>query len=203
MARYKMFYSGYVRQEGKYSHFGIRIFRQSPYGGKDEMATLEWQGEASNCHWYAGRIEPYCINAPEQLYTLGSILTTLLGDQETTVYGIPEFVLQRMQEKGWTEVVYDPRFSENMPLDSLLPSSFHSWGDSENCVSVVAETEEEARALIHKKMDSYGYKESKETWIAAGEKVVIKLTGTRIDKTRVQEMLESPAWYKKEEERNA
>jgi hypothetical protein len=204
MPRYKMFYSAFVRQYSEeYWNFGIRIFKQNPYGGKDELATMEWQGDPSNCHWYAGRVEPRRIYAPEQLYTLGSILTTLLGDQETGIYSVPEFVLQRMQEKGWTEVVYDPRFSENMPLDSLLPSSFYSWGDTENAVSVVAETEEAARALIHKKMDEYGYKESKEKWIAAGEQVKLLHTGTRIDKTTAQEMLESPVWYKKESERNA
>jgi hypothetical protein len=202
MARYKYFYNSYCRQDGRYWHFGIRIFKNTHYGDKQELATLEWQGSEGNAHWYGGAIIPHNFMYPEQLFTLGSVLTTLLGRKDTGVYGNPEFVLQCMREKGWTEVIYDARVDTYVPLSEVMPSSFHKWADSEHTASVVAETADEARVLLHAKMDEYGYVETKERWIAAGETVDILFTGTRVDKTTVQETMESPYWYKRLEDRS-
>jgi hypothetical protein len=200
MARYKYFYQGFLRDEGHYSHFGLRIFKKGSYGIQ-EMATLEWQGDKSNSHWYAGHINMDRVSTPAVLFSVGSALQTLLGDKDFSIYSCPEEVIQKMQEKGWKGSIYDPRFSEQVPLAEVLPSNYHKWGDTVHAVSVVARDEAEARAMIHAKLDEYNYVTAKEQWVEAGERVELLYTGTRVDKTSAQKMLESPFWYKRPEER--
>jgi hypothetical protein len=200
MARYKYLYTAYIQTDGHYSHFTLKIFKQTPYS-QEEMCSLEWQGDRSNCHWYAGRIHIERASAPTHLYSVGTMLETLFGDRDFSIYANPEEVIQKMVAKGWKEAIYDPRFSSYVPLAEVPGSDYHKWGDTEHCVSVVARDQAEAIVLIHAKMDEYRYVESKEKWIAAGEQVTLEYTGTRVDKTGVWEMLESPAWYKKPEER--
>lgn len=199
MARYNYSYSGYTYQHERYSFFGIRIFRHN-HDRIEEIGTIEWQGDPGNSYWYAGDIKTTRTSNPESLILFGNVLQRLVGEQGC--YSNPEFVLQQMQAKGWSEVIYDPRFSNFVKLTELLPATFNRYGDDQHCVSVVTETLEEARQMIHSEMEKYGYKEAKVNWIAGGEVVNFLYGGNRVEKTTTQEMLESPYWYKKPEDRN-
>ena len=198
MARYNYAYSGYYTKE-LYSFFGIRIFRYN-HGRIEELGTIEWQGDSSSSYWYAGDIKAARTSNPESVVLFGNLLVRLVGEQGC--YSNPEFVLQQMQEKGWSEVIYDPRFSDFIKLEEVPPATFNRYGDDQHCVAVVAESIEEARQKIHSEMDKYGYKEAKVNWVAGGENVIFLYAGTRVEKTTAQEMLGSPYWYKKPEDRN-
>ena len=199
MARYNYAYSGYQYQHDQYSFFGFRIFRYN-HGRIEELGSIQWQGDPGNSYWYAGDIKPAHTSNPESVVLFGNLLVRLVGEQGC--YSNPEYVLQQMQEKGWSEVIYDPRFSTFIKLEEVPPATFHKYGDDQHCVAVVAESIEEARKCIHIEMDKYGYKEAKVNWVAGGEVVNFLYAGTRIEKTTAQEMLESPFWYKKPEDRN-
>ena len=201
MPRCKYLFSSYIQDEGQYYFFGLRIFKKGSYGVQ-ELATLKWQGDRSSSYWYAGHIEMGRVSTPAVLFSIGNTLQTLLGDNEFNIYSCPEEVLTKMQEKGWKESIYDPRFSEWIPLENVLPSNYHEWGDTEKAVSVVARDEAEAREKIHAKMDECHYVTSKERWVEAGEHVELRYAGTRVEmKVSAWEMLERPYWYKKPEDR--
>ena len=121
-----------------------------------QVCTLKWQSDSSSSkHWYCPHLElrtdSWSGTDPETQLKLAAALI-----KANPMGSDPVAFCTRLDEMGIARRVYDCRTSEYMPLDRVLPATWHKYlarKSNGNCmVSCMAESEAEAVRELTKKL---------------------------------------------------
>jgi hypothetical protein len=136
-----------------YEHFEIQVFYQNFLFTSETTVAITWQTDQNSSRWYGCNIQLNSSDSEmlEKSYKLAQRVIRGLEGRD------PEHVLDRLETLKATEVVYDSRVSEFVPLAKVAGPEKKRWmdhwqrmGRSHCHIAVVAETEDEARKLILK-----------------------------------------------------
>ena len=188
MATPIMFRSHYrICSDPSYAKLYLDLYSLPGRGG-DYDVQLDWQANTRpdperDRHWYAFTYE---IRAARLEFAERALRTLrrLQGRGEKALrfhsHLDPVDVLARLRALRAVEVVYDPRVSELVPLDQLLPPDVHDWRDDyramgrPHCTTgCLARTEREAHAGIAAELaQNERYQEYLIAWLQAGRPVI-------------------------------
>jgi hypothetical protein len=154
MAKKNLYFCGFKKSDSSYLHAEICVFANNPHGSCWDGVRFTWQANRDGEHknWYGFRVEMEArlLNHLNQQIHIARRIMTENTNWETP----PDVILDRL-EKIATEVVYDSRLSQYIPLSEIMPASVLAWRDNwqamgkASCtVGCLAETREEAQDLI-------------------------------------------------------
>lgn len=179
----KYFYILSRRDDGRYSHIDINIFRQSDTEESfpSPLLALTWQGDIETCYWYAFKASSH-VESPQsaqRLIDAGKLLAKLIEDS-------PEKVLEALAALGLERMVRDDRDDHNrwIKVTDAKPADwkrYMSRGSDGNCVcSCIADNESTAQSLIERQYGKmiaegphWGYAQKLADWITSGRRVEI------------------------------
>lgn len=189
-----------TRNGGKcYQHLTLQVFHESLFT-PDGYVTFTWQTDDDNDRWYAGEviINCRCHTKLQEAYKLAARLTRNMNGYEFSLADI----LGRLDRIRAVEVAYDPRLSENLPLDQIAPAHLRRYMDNykvyENgsrfgCgirYAVLAANEEEAKKEILKKAAEDGDTDFITRFIEANQPVFYSSTDRVPNTTPIRERID-------------
>ncbi len=193
MAKKNLYFRGRCLDDSReFLHAEILVFPANPCASCYEGISFTWQADADKDSWYAFHVS---IEAGS-LYKLNEKVKLARRVMGRTRWDTqPGDVLDRLGRIA-TEVTYDCRLSQHVPLSEVLPASFLAWRDDYrrmskgSCtVGCIAESEDRARIqLLLNLAKAPHYQEYMMEWLQAGQPIVC-LDDKRPDTTSARERL--------------
>lgn len=169
-----------------YQHLSLFVRGTGEYSSmRDPYFSIRWQGGVANRdrvigdetmnRWYGGTVE-LTGKARHDLKLHVRWLHRLI-EKIGTVDIDPMEVVAALESLGVAEGAYDDVTDTYRPTDRMVPEGFARWhevvtGSSMMPLDVVAETEDEAKALLDERMAKHGYYDNRlDAWRAAGRPV--------------------------------
>lgn len=146
-----------------------------------QALSFNWQGSEGHDDWYAFRINPNRNESLEQIEVELKLLRRIYRGLEKHHRFDPWGIEARLIILGATQCIYDPRTSELTPLEEVINLDYPGWyadvqfidGVDTHHGAVIAESEEEAQALVFQQYAEAKQVENAEAFIKCGKPVKI------------------------------